>query len=287
VDATTKANTAENNAKQYVDDLSLATQKWLPAVQTYDELDPDPGDGTYLCRVITGSDYGVYQWIGTEATPAWIFFSDNLDFIDRIANPTTNNLPIITSNGELIDSGESVSGILEIIEDGLDTKEDTISAGTTSQFWRGDKTWQALPAFPAPANSGLLTLQKNAVTIDTFNANASADKTINITISKSDVGLANVDNTSDVNKPISTAVQTALNGKVDNSTLSNYYTETEVNSLLNGKVDNSTLDNYYTETETNTLLSAKEPSKYIAASESAAQTYSTANPTIMVFYPEA
>lgn len=35
----------------------------------------------------------------------------------------------------------------------------------------------------------------------------------NKTISKTDVGLSNVDNTSDLNKPISTATQTALNGK--------------------------------------------------------------------------
>ena len=35
------------------------------------------------------------------------------------------------------------------------------------------------------------------------------------TVSKSDVGLSNVDNTSDINKPISTAVQNALNNKVD------------------------------------------------------------------------
>jgi hypothetical protein len=37
----------------------------------------------------------------------------------------------------------------------------------------------------------------------------------NIDLSKSDVGLSNVDNTSDTNKPISTATQTALNLKLD------------------------------------------------------------------------
>jgi predicted lipoprotein len=63
----------------------------------------------------------------------------------------------------------------------LNGKENTIVAGTTAQYWRGDKTWQ--------------TLDKNAV------------------------GLGNVDNTSDVNKPISTAVQTALNGKQGTLTL--------------------------------------------------------------------
>ena len=53
--------------------------------------------------------------------------------------------------------------------------EPTIIAGTTGQYWRGDKTWQAL--------------------------NSAA------------VGLGNVNNTSDASKPISTAQQTALDGK--------------------------------------------------------------------------
>ena len=39
-------------------------------------------------------------------------------------------------------------------------------------------------------------------------------KTGNVVLAKSDVGLGNVDNTSDANKPVSTATQTALNGKV-------------------------------------------------------------------------
>lgn len=40
-----------------------------------------------------------------------------------------------------------------------------------------------------------------------------AGKTGTVTLTKSDVGLSNVDNTSDLNKPISTATQTALNKK--------------------------------------------------------------------------
>jgi hypothetical protein len=40
-----------------------------------------------------------------------------------------------------------------------------------------------------------------------------AGKTGVITLTKSDVGLNNVDNTSDTNKPISTATQTALDTK--------------------------------------------------------------------------
>ena len=77
---------------------------------------------------------------------------------------------------------------------GLATKENSIVTGTTSQYWRGDKTFQTL------------------------------DKTV--------VGLTNVDNTSDVNKPVSTATQTALNGKQGNLTVTN--TGTSGNATLVG-----------------------------------------------------
>lgn len=61
----------------------------------------------------------------------------------------------------------------------LSGKEPIITAGTSAQYWRGDKTMQ--------------------------------------TLDKSAVGLANADNTSDANKPLSTATSTALSGKSDTS----------------------------------------------------------------------
>ena len=53
-------------------------------------------------------------------------------------------------------------------------------------------------------------------------------------VTKAQVGLGNVDNTSDLNKPISTATQTALDLKADKSTT---YTKTETDTLLSGKQD--------------------------------------------------
>jgi hypothetical protein len=44
-----------------------------------------------------------------------------------------------------------------------------------------------------------------------------AGRTGTVVLTKTDVGLANVDNTSDANKPVSTAQQTALNLKMDKS----------------------------------------------------------------------
>lgn len=53
-----------------------------------------------------------------------------------------------------------------------------------------------------------LDVEKASVDSPTFTGTVSG-------ITKSMVGLSNVDNTSDVNKPVSTATQTALNGKAD------------------------------------------------------------------------
>lgn len=64
-------------------------------------------------------------------------------------------------------------------------------------------------------NDATLTIQKNGTDQGTFSANQAVDTTINLTVNKIDVGLSNVDNTSDADKPISTATQTALDDLSD------------------------------------------------------------------------
>ena len=70
-------------------------------------------------------------------------------------------------------------------------------------------------------------------------------------VTKAQVGLGNVDNTSDLNKPISTATQTALDLKADKSTT---YTKTETDTLLSGK--QGTLTAGTNITITNNVISA-------------------------------
>ena len=80
------------------------------------------------------------------------------------------------------DSLEGTAGTLAssaAIKAVTDAKEDTITAGTTAQYYRGDKSFQTLDATA--------------------------------------VGLANVDNTSDADKPVSTAGQTALDLKANDA----------------------------------------------------------------------
>ena len=115
--------------------------------------------------------------------------------IDGKQATLVNQTNIKSVNGEtLLGSGDltvsssaawgGITGTLSSqtdLQSALDLKEDVIAAGTTSEYYRGDKTFVAL------------------------------DKTA--------VGLPNVDNTSDANKPVSTAGQTALDLKQDNITL--------------------------------------------------------------------
>ena len=101
-----------------------------------------------------------------------------LDSKAPIASPTfTGTVSGITKSmvglGNVDNTSDANKPVSTATQTALNAKEDTITAGTTSQYYRGDKTFQ--------------TLDKTAV------------------------GLGNVDNTSDANKPISTATQTALN----------------------------------------------------------------------------
>lgn len=86
----------------------------------------------------------------------------------------------------------------------LGSKQDTITVGTTSQYYRGDKTMQ--------------------------------------TLNKSAVGLGNVDNTSDANKPVSNPILTALSTKVDKNGTDSLMTSSEHTKLANS-YDSSQVDN--------------------------------------------
>jgi len=92
----------------------------------------------------------------------------------------------------------------------------------------------------------------------------------NIDLTKSDVGLSNVDNTSDVNKPISSATQTALNAKQDTLVSGTNIKTLEGQSLLGsgnidltksdvglGNVDNTSDVNKPVSTAQNTAINAK------------------------------
>lgn len=107
--------------------------------------------------------------------------------------------------------------------------EPSINTGTLSQYWRGDKNWTDLATDVRSAILTGLSTATNAVitaTDSVLSALGKLQAQISSTIvslsshvsntsnphnvTKAQVGLGNVDNTSDINKPVSTPQQTAL-----------------------------------------------------------------------------
>lgn len=188
-------------------------------------------------------------------------------FYQRVMSILNGNLKTINGNS-IVGTGNvtiggtanwgSIGGTLSSqtdLQTALNGKENLITAGTTSQYFRGDKTFQTLDKNAvglgnvddtSDINKPVSTLQASAIALkqDTLVSGTNI-KTIegqsllgsgNIDLTKNDVGLGNVDNTSDLNKPISTATQTALNSKQDTLTLTTTGTSgaaTLIGSTLN------------------------------------------------------
>lgn len=106
-----------------------------------------------------------------------------------------------------------------------------------------DASWSALP-IATTSTLGVVKVGTNlSVAADgtistTANVTSVAGKTGIVTLDRSDVGLGNVDNTADLDKPISTATQTALDGKADKATtlagygIADAYTKTEIDGMV-------------------------------------------------------
>ena len=152
---------------------STGTDATIPLVSTNAGL-MSPSDKTKLDGVATGATAN----------------SSDATLLNR-ANHTGNQAISTVTGLQTALDGKQATGDYATntaLTNGLATKENTITAGTTAQYYRGDKTFQ--------------TLDKTAV------------------------GLDNVDNTSDANKPVSTATQTALNAKqntITTGTISQYF----------------------------------------------------------------
>ena len=91
---------------------------------------------------------------------------------------------------------------------------DTITQGTTNLFLTAaERTKIGAVTGTNTGDQDLSGLVPKTITVNGHALSA------NVSVTKSDVGLSNVDNTADVNKPISNATQTALNAKANTNDL--------------------------------------------------------------------
>jgi len=147
-----------------------------------------------------------------------------LEWIVGVGQGTVNSVlaPLeLTNNNTTVTIPQAtslISGFLSAADHAFFTaKEPAIIAGTTAQYWRGDKSWQ--------------------------------------TLDKSAVGLGNVDNTSDADKPISSAVSTALSGKepsISAGTTSQYWRGDKSWQTLDTLAVAENINLYFTDTRART-----------------------------------
>jgi hypothetical protein len=209
---------------------------------------------------------------GTPQAPTPLF-ADNSK---TIATTAFVKAVATTSVTDAISDGETTMAPSQnAVFDALDSKENTITATSNTDYYRGDKTFQTLnkAAVGLPnvdntsdadnpvstATASALGLKEDAITATTTTDYYRGDKTFQ-TLNKTVVGLPNVDNTSDADKPVSTSTASALGLKEDAisaTTTTDYYRGDKTFQTLNKaavglpNIDNtSELDNpVYTATE--------------------------------------
>lgn len=159
-----------------------------------------------LSGIASGAQVNVIEGVSVNGT--------DLTLTDKVADIT-----VPTKTSDLTnDSGYITSSSLPGATSTTPKMDGTAKVGTETTFARGDHVHPS-DTSRVPTTR---TVAGHALSAD-------------VTLVKGDVGLGNVDNTSDANKPVSTAQQTALDGKVDKVSgkglSTNDYTTAEKNKL--------------------------------------------------------
>jgi len=154
-------------------------------------------------------EYGVLTSQKIYGTPAPPLFLPNIYWVNQYVDASNVDLQIAL---------------------GLNSKETVIGNGTTSQYWRGDKTWQDLNTLPvSTATQTALNLKANLAS-PTFTGTVVLPATTSIgTVSNTE--LSYVDN-------VTSSIQTQLNSKESTLTFSSGLTRntnTIRNDLVTGK----------------------------------------------------
>lgn len=187
---TTTADIPDSVDKRYVTDVVSAILDNLGTAATHDATDFEPSGTTSAHAALTIA-HGISAFGATLVDDTDSNAARNTLGLGNVNNTSDTNKPVsiaqaaadgvvlasantytddkITAN--IVDGDTTHSPSSDAVFDALAAKESTITATTSADYYRGDKTFQ--------------------------------------TLNKAAVGLSNVDNTSDANKPVSTAQATA------------------------------------------------------------------------------
>lgn len=202
--------------------------QWVKVVDIFQGSGVPVGDPGESSNAYLDIDSGMwYRWNGSTWVVSGGSVADLDDLGDVILTTPATGEALIYNGTEWRNAGVSGSGdMLKSVFDPTNVNGDAfdmdnMSEGTTNKILTGT--------------------ERTNISNNTTHAGLTTGNPHNVTAT--DVGLGNVDNTSDANKPISTATQTALNGK---SNTGHAHTESDITDL-----------DHYTTTDFNTDLSTK------------------------------
>lgn len=179
----------------------------LEKMKSYPETSIDPGHVSFC-----GEDGKLYQYLPdneiNEVTGKWRRLVDSI--LDANSeNPVQNKVVVkkISDLEKLISkSAEKVKGDIDL---DIETMGGIIAAGMVDLNRNMDELEEAVSEALNSLNAGHINLEEIKVNGHPI--------TSNVNLTSTDIGLGNVDNTRDLDKPISTRVSAALNEKVDKS----------------------------------------------------------------------
>lgn len=235
------ANDYDATAKSKVDALGTASTKNVPTSGNAGASEVVMGNDTRLSDARNAAD--VYAWAKADTKPSYTKSEVGLGNVDNTSDATkksnftgsiaSGNTGFVTGGDaytELNKKVDKVDGKVLSSNDYTDTdkgKVDTLGTASTKDIPTSGN------ASTSQVVMGSDTRLSDARPASDVSAWAKASTKPSYT--KAEVGLGNVDNTSDADKPISTATQTALNNKVDkdgNKVLStNDYTDEDKDKL--------------------------------------------------------
>jgi hypothetical protein len=196
----------------------------------------DPGDSAYEVAVANGFTGTEAEWLVSLVGPEGPEGPEGPQGPPGVGESTPATWDTLEDKPAVIAAGDTAAEARSAIGAGTSSVSVTssaaaalassASAGTSEQAARADH----VHPYPTAANVGAVPTSRTV---------AGKALSSNITLVKADVGLGNVDNTSDASKPISTATQTALNGKANSSHTHAISDVTNLQTTLDGKASSS------------------------------------------------
>ena len=165
-------------------------------------------------KSIVGSDSNVVSVQGRSGAVTLTKDEFNVDHLENLSGmpPESDDLGVFS--GSTISSNSSIKNALQQLETTLELKEDSADLATVANTG----SYNDLTDTP----SAVSDFTNDLSFIDAAGApvQSVAGKQGAVTLVKADIGLDNVDNTSDLDKPLSTATTAALGDKLDSSAAS-------------------------------------------------------------------